>query len=263
MPFTIVTLILLPIVGFLLGLLVSLWGSGGGGMYIPLLILGFGVELQVAVATSLVTILPVTFIGSASHRREGNLNVKAGVVFGVGGLAGGLFGAYLSSSIPSVDLEKILGFFLIAVGILMVYAGRGRMGKTAQAEPTKATPKLSKRGSFVGIIFGVASGLMTGLVGSSGTPPTMAGLYLLGYPVTTGVGTSVFVTIFSAIAGLIGHVWFGQFDLTLTLLLCAGASTGAFVGPRFLSRVKGRTLEKICGPAFVIAMIALGIALLL
>jgi uncharacterized membrane protein YfcA len=137
------------------------------------------------------------------------------------------------------------------------------MGKTAQAEPTKSTPKLGKRGGLVGIVFGVASGLMTRMVGSSGTPSTMAGLYLLGYPVTKVVGTSVFVTIFSVLAGLIGHVWFGQFDLTLTLLLCAGASTGAFVGSKFLSRVKGRTLEKIYGPAFVIAMVALGIALLL
>ena len=189
--------------------------------------------------------------------------MKAGVVFGMGGLAGGLLGAYLSSLIPSGDLEKILGLFLIAIGVLMAYSGKGRMGKTAHAEPTKAAPELGKRGSLVGITFGVASGLMTGLVGSSGTPPTMAGLYFLGFPVTTVVGTSVFVTMFSALAGLFGHVWFGQFDLTLTLLLCAGASTGAFVGPRFLSRIKGATLDKIYGPAFVVVMVAMGIALLL
>jgi uncharacterized membrane protein YfcA len=72
------------------------------------------------------------------------------------------------------------------------------MGKTAQPRPMKSTPRIGKRGGLIGIVFGAASGPMTGLVGLSGTPPTMAGLYLLGFPVATVVGTSVFVTIFSA-----------------------------------------------------------------
>lgn len=263
MSFTLTTFFLLPIVCFLLGLIVSLWGSGGGGLYVPLLILGFGIDPQSAVATSLVTILAVTFVSSASHHREGNLNIKAGLIFGIGGLAGGLFGAYLSSQIPSVNLEKILGFFLIAMGILMAYAGRGRMGKSIQTELTKSIPRLGIRSSLVGIIFGSMSGFMTGLVGSSGTPPTMAGLYIIGFPVATVIGTSVFVTIFSAFAGLIGHVWFGQFNLSLTLLLVAGASTGAFIGPLVLNKIKGRILERVYGPAFVIAMVVMGIVLLL
>jgi hypothetical protein len=53
------TLILLPILVFLLGLLVTtLLGSGGSGIYVPPLILACGIEPQIAVA-----------IGSFVHRR--------------------------------------------------------------------------------------------------------------------------------------------------------------------------------------------------
>ncbi len=258
---SLITLILLPITGFILGLLVTtLWGSGGGGIYVPLLILAFGIQPQIAVATSLVTILVVTAIGTISHRREGNLNLKIGIIFGIGGLLGGLAGAYLSSYIPAAYLQTALGLFLIVLGLLMGFASKGRTSKAEKAAQTPS-PKLGKRSYLVGSTFGVLSGLMTGLVGSSGTPPTMAGLYLLGYPAATAVGTSVFVTVFSALAGLAGHVWYGQFDLTITVLLCVGAGIGAFVGPKLLA--KGRVFEKAYGPLLAVVMVALGIALLL
>jgi len=43
---------------------------------------------------------------------------------------------------------------------------------------------------------------------------------------------------------------------------CTRFQTEAFVGQKLLSKVKERTLEKIYGPAFVVA-IAMGLAMLL
>ena len=64
-------LILLPLFGFFIGLIVSMFGGGGGGFYVPVLILIFGVTPQVAVATSLASVLPTTvvsYIQSLSSR---------------------------------------------------------------------------------------------------------------------------------------------------------------------------------------------------
>ena len=53
-----INLILLPLFGFIIGLVVSMFGGGGGGFYVPVLILIFGVTPQIAVATSLASVYP-------------------------------------------------------------------------------------------------------------------------------------------------------------------------------------------------------------
>jgi uncharacterized membrane protein YfcA len=68
------SLILLPLFGFIIGLLVTALGGGGGSLYVPILTL-FGVTPQVAVATSLATVLPTTAAGAYSHHRMGNIDV--------------------------------------------------------------------------------------------------------------------------------------------------------------------------------------------
>jgi len=52
----------IPLFGFLIGLLVSTMGGGGGGLYVPVLTLVFGIPTQVAVAVPLATTGRVTWI---------------------------------------------------------------------------------------------------------------------------------------------------------------------------------------------------------
>ncbi|MCE7698532.1 MAG: sulfite exporter TauE/SafE family protein [Methanobacterium paludis] len=99
-----VNLILLPLFGFLIGLLVSMLGGGGGGLYVPVLTLLFGVPTQVAVATSLASVLPTTAVGALSHHREGNVDIRTGLILGIGGIIGTVIGAYIANMIPPIDL---------------------------------------------------------------------------------------------------------------------------------------------------------------
>ena len=63
-------------------------------LYVPILTL-FGVTPQVAVATSLVTVLPTTAAGAYSHHRMGNIDIRKGLILGVGGIIGTLIGHML------------------------------------------------------------------------------------------------------------------------------------------------------------------------
>ena len=80
-------LILLLLIGFCIGFFVTTLGGGGGGLYVPVLIL-YGVTPQVAVATSLATILPTTAVSAYSHHRMGNVDVRTGLILGIGGIIG-------------------------------------------------------------------------------------------------------------------------------------------------------------------------------
>ena len=262
MDYSLVTIILLPTVGFLVGFLVSLVGGSGGVFYVPLLILGFGVDPRIAVTTSLATMVPTAIIGSLSHREKGNLDVRAGLTFGLSGMCSALLGVYFSSQISTADLEKIMGVVLIVLSIPMAIEAFKRIRSTNQTSKEKSKPGLSKFRNLISISFGAMSGFMSGLLGLSGLSFVVTGMYLLGYSASTVIGTSVFVLLFNTVAGLAGYLWLGQFDWTLIVLLSIAASAGAFVAPKVLSRVKSSLLEKVYGPAFTLVLIVFGLTLL-
>lgn len=253
------TLILLPVFGFLIGLFVAIMGGGGGVFYVPVLTLLFGVPTQLAVATSLAAILPTTIIGAISHSRLGNVNVRIGVIFGVSGIIGALIGVHIANMLPSVLLKKIFGVFLFIMAIPMILNALRRREKS----PSGVSVVLTGPKKFVSSLFGLLSGAMAGLFGVSGTPPIIAGLYMLGLPALAVVGTSMFVLIFNAVSGLAGYIMLGQFDLLLIILLGGGGAFGAFIGPKLAKRINENTVEKIYAPLLVGMNIILSLAMIL
>lgn len=250
----------LPVVGFAIGLLVTMFGGGGGFFYVPILTLLFGVPTQVAVTTSLVSTLPTVIVGTVEHYRKGNINVQAGLIFGIAGVVGALIGAYLSNLVSSALLAKLFGVYAIALTIPMALTSRKRFAKPdAQKKPARS---LTTSKAALGSFFGVVSGVMAGLFGTSGTATIVAGLYILDLPVTMVVGTSVLVVLFNAVSGSAGHLAAGQFDLLLVMLLGGGAVIGAFLGPRLLARINVQTLEKVYGILFTLLVIGFGVAML-
>jgi len=249
---------LLPALGFTIGLLVSMLGGGGGFFYVPALTLLFDLPTQLAVSTSLASIIPTTAIASISHKRRGNLDISTGLIFGTAGIIGALIGAYISSMLPSALLGKLFGLFMTVMSIPMALRSKKTAGSV---EPS--LPPLTWRRGALGSAFGILSGMMCGLFGVSGTPPVIAGLYILGFPAASVVGTSAFVLLCNSISGLTGHIVLGQFDLMLILPLAGGAAIGAYTGPRLLAKIRADTLERIYGPLFIFMVLALGIVMAL
>lgn len=260
-----INLILLPLVGFIIGFLVSALGGGGGGLYVSILILLFGVPTQAAVATSLASVLPTTAAGAFSHYREGNVDIHTGLVLGAGGIIGTLIGAYIANMIPQILLRRILGVFTLIMLIPMIRSviQRRKKQKEEQNGDKEKIVKLTGPKRVIASLFGVAGGITAGVFGISGTPPIIAGLYSLGLPAMLVVGTSVFVLIFNSVAGIGGYFLLGRLDLTLIFLLGSGAVVGAFLGPRMLKKIDPMTLEKIYGPILVTISLVLGLSLIL
>lgn len=242
----------------------STLGGGGGGLYVPVLILFFGVPAQTAVATSLASVLPTTAAGAFSHYREGNVDVHTGLILGVGGIIGTFIGAYIASSISSNLLEKILGVFVLIMLIPMLrsFLKRRREQREEQNDNKERITTLTGSKRIIASFFGVAGGLLAGIFGISGTPPVVAGLYSLGLPAILVVGTTVFVLIFNSAAGIGGYFLLGKLDIPLIILLGGGAVVGALIGPKLLKRMDPTTLEKIYGPLLVSISLILGLALI-
>jgi uncharacterized protein len=247
----------LPLFGLAVGLLVTIFGGGGGFFYVPILTLIFHVPIQLAAATSLAATIPTVIIGSIEHFRKGNINLQAGVILGVSGLVGAFLGAYISNLVSSTLLQKLFGAYAIALTIPMILTSKNRLKKSEGN--AKVTQALTKIKIALLIFFGVFSGAMAGLFGTSGTASIVAGLYILGLPVTVVIGTSVLVVLFNAVSGLAGHLIIGQFNLELLLLLGSGSVIGGFLGPRILAKINVETLEKVYGILFILLVISFGL----
>ena len=256
--------ILLPLFGLLIGLLVSMFGGGGGGLFVPVLILIFGITPQVAIATSLAAVLPTSLVSTFSHFRQGNVDIRTGLILGIGGIVGTLIGASIANMIPPRDLQLILGIFTLIMLIPMLRSLIQRNQKLKEEnEDNQERLILTGPRKIIASFFGVISGLMAGVFGMSGTAPIIAGLYSLGLPAVMVVGTSVFVLIFNSIAGIGGFYILGRLDPTLIILLGGGAAVGAFIGPLLLKKINPKTFEKIYGPVIVGVMVIFGLGLLL
>jgi uncharacterized protein len=250
----------LPFIGAVIGLLVTMFGGGGGFFYVPILTLFFHVPIQLAAATSLAATIPTVFIGSIEHYRKGNINVQVGIIFGVAGLVGAFVGAYTSNLVSSALLQKLFGAYALVLTIPMALVSRKRF---KDPDGVQKTPQsLTSSRIFLSSLFGILSGIMAGLFGTSGTASIVAGLYILELPVTMVVGTSVLVVLFNALSGFVGHMIVGQFNLVLLLLLGSGSIIGAFLGPRILARINLQTLEKVYGVFFTLLVISFGIIMI-
>ena len=211
--------------GFGIGLSLGLLGGGGSILTVPALVYLVGQTPHAAVTTS----LALTF-GSA-----------------------GMLVSYLSANISkhfSAELLSIaFAFLMLGIGIMLL------LRRAKEAEITSTT----KPWSLV-LLAGAAVGLLTGILGVGGGFLVVPALVMLvGLPVQMAIGTLLVVIAMNSLAGFIGHVGIGSFDLVITLIFVSAGLVGTFSGSKLSSRLSSSKLQK----AFAIFVIALAFFLLI
>jgi uncharacterized protein len=114
-----------PIIFVLLGILVgigaSFTGLGGGFLMIPLL-LYFGYTSQNAVGTSFMAILVISISALVAHNKFANVDYKAGILLGVGGLVGAQIGARLLQDVSTASFKKIFAVILAGLACYIFFS---------------------------------------------------------------------------------------------------------------------------------------------
>ena len=108
-----------PLIGLLVGVAAAFTGLGGGFLVVPLLIyLGFAP--QKAVGTSFVAILIISLSAVFAHQRLVDVDWKAGLLLGVGGVAGAQLGARLLPHVDPKTFDRVFALLLIALAVKML-----------------------------------------------------------------------------------------------------------------------------------------------
>lgn len=110
------------LVGLFVGLFSGLIGVGGGVILVPILVYGFAMSQKMAQGTSLAMLLPPTgLLAFMRYYKEGNADLKLGLLMALGVFVGGYFGGGWAQHIPQATLRKVFAFVLAAVAVKMFF----------------------------------------------------------------------------------------------------------------------------------------------
>lgn len=240
--------VVLAIIGFFAGLLGGLIGTGGCSVMLPIIHFWMGYPSPIAVGTTLFAVIFTAISGAYGHLIQRNVDKRALLWLGGGGILGVLLGSWLFTLLTGQ--AKLLGLILGAIflwpAIRMVYEGVAQ-----RAMPKREGADITASAWGMGV-FGFVVGIATGVAGVGGGYALVPGLiYLFGAPVYITMGTSLATMIPLAVVGGGIKLAQGFVDLPTGLLLALGTIVGAQVGAAVIKRIKPATLKLIFGLYFL------------
>jgi uncharacterized protein len=112
------------IIGLLAGALGGLFGVGGGLIFVPTLVLLFGLGQVEAEATSLLAIIPVVLAGTWRQHLYGNVRWRPALIIGAVAVAGVELGVLTAKSLPEETLQRLFGLLLLVVAAQLAWRAR-------------------------------------------------------------------------------------------------------------------------------------------
>ena len=260
------------------GVFGSLLGLGGGILLVPLLTLGFGLPLRVAVAVSLVSVIVTSSASAGVYLEKHVANLRLGMVLELFSSSGALVGGLVAFLLPANVLEGLFAALLTWVAVSMVRqrdpAPEPDVDPAAHPEEPPGEPAfidtLGGPGYRVhslplGMGGSLFAGLVSALLGVGGgiiKVPTMH--LLMGVPLRVSTATSNMMIGITAVSSAVIYLLRGQVDPFVAGPTAVGVFAGAMVGTRIAPRIDVKILRwlfvvVLAYTAFQMAQKALGL----
>ncbi len=267
--------------GGVVGLLSGIFGVGGGFLMTPLLIM-LGIPPTVAAASDSNQIVGASTSGTLAHFRQGNVDIKMGLLLLIGGIVGGTLGVQViallrkmgnADFLISITYVLMLGF----VGGYMFLESLQAMRNSKKETLAEAPKKESLYGKLVRImplqmefkrsgirlslimpfLLGILVGVLAAIMGVGGgfiMVPVM--VYLLRMPMHVVVGTSLFQILFTCMNVTVMQAAKNHtVDFILALLLLLGSAIGAQIGVKVGKKLGGEHLKILLASLVLIVMV--------
>lgn len=241
---------MLLMIGVAAGSLSGLLGVGGGVVMVPAL-LAVGHERHRAHAISLSTITLIALAGAASFATAAAVDLPLGLAIGVGGVVGAATGARLAGRMSQRHLALVFGVLLLVTGLRMLWAVDLAPGSTELG----SVPALT-----IGVLLGLASGVISGLAGvGGGVIMVPAMVLLLGLDQHTAEGTSLLAIILTAGAATGVHQGGGLLDWRASLWIALSGVVSAPAAATLALRMEAATLARV----FAVWLLVIGVRTLI
>jgi len=268
----------LLVLGLGAGTLGALVGIGGGVVIVPVLLLVFGFDVRVAVATSLLSVVGTSVAASSAQLGFGATNQRIGLSLELATITGGIIGGLVATAIAPEVLSILLGVMLGVTAALLV-RGRDEHG-AAEADhddadrPAAAHQAVGRlAGSYhdghTGRVIAyqaqripatsavaLAAGAVSGMLGVGGGFLKVPAMNLvMRLPLKVAASTSNFMVGITALASLFIYIEGGYFHPYAAAPVVVGVMVGALFGARMQHRSSPRSLRIVL--ALVLAVVAI------
>jgi len=102
------------------GLVAGMVGISGGSFKVPLMVLGCGVPMRVAVGTSSAMVAATALMGLIGHSAAGDFNASWAIPISVTAVIGGLLGGIFSLRTRPENLKRIFAYTTLGAALFMV-----------------------------------------------------------------------------------------------------------------------------------------------
>jgi len=226
------TLLIAIVAVFIVSIIFSMFGQGGGSLYTPILFL-LGYAALTSISTSLVLNLITALSAAIVYYRSNLVDIRFALWFVPGICLGAFIGGAITAYINPVLLMWLFVIFLVGAGGRMVYTYW-----------EKSTPEgtcqihYSRQMYALIVVFSFAVGILSGLLGVGGGILIVPFLiFLCRYPTKNSAGVVSFIVIFSSLFGVFGHLTSGGFDIPLILGCAVAVFIGATIGARSMVKI--------------------------
>ena len=110
---------------FFSGVIASLFGVGGGIIFVPLMVVVLGLSMKRAAPTSQFILMFTCFSGLIVHSILGHPDYYQALLLSIGAFAGGILGARLSLEIKEKKLKIIVIIVIVAAAIKLIIDSTG------------------------------------------------------------------------------------------------------------------------------------------
>lgn len=220
-------MILALVFALAIGFSLTLLGSGGSIITLPVLVYAARIPPQQAVAMSLAVVGGTTLAASVMNLRSGLVHLKAATLFSLTGIIGALAGAQLTHLVSPAVLMLLFAALMIVIATLMLRGGTAHMRETAGH---CSWIRCSSTGLLVGAL--------TGFLGVGGGFLIVPALVFFGHlPLKSAIITSLVVITVHSFAGLAGHLQQAPFDWQLAGMFLGASLVGMLAGRYFAQRL--------------------------
>jgi uncharacterized protein len=263
--------IILVVIGLIASSLGSLIGLGGGIIIVPSLLYlstlsAFGhITPQVAVGTSLFTMIFTGLSSTLAYMKHKTVDYKSGLIFLIGSGPGSILGAWVTEGLHMKTFNIFFGLFIIFISIILLLKDKlkpipYRKDRGIIRTFTDNAGKTFEYGynPIVGVLIAFVVGFLSGVFGVGGGSllvPTMILVFF--FPPHVATATSMFMILPTSLLSSITHITLGNVDWLYALALVPGAWIGAKVGVLLNTKLKSKTIVLILRTILVIVGIRL------
>ena len=240
---------MLLFIGLIAGTVGSLVGLGGGIIIVPLLIGLHSLSPQLAVGTSMVTVVFTGLSSTLTYMKHKRVDYKSGLILFIGSGPGGIIGSWANKFLNQDTFSLYFGIFLIFVSILLMLRDKLKPLSLSNTSVIKRSFTDNDGNTvhyqfppFLAIFIAFIVGFISGLFGIGGGALLVPAMMLLLHSAHIAVATSMFIVFLSAIVSSATHISLGNVSWIYALILIPGAWIGGKIGAYINTKLSGNAV---------------------